>query len=78
MRSRAMRDSTFYQDLVQEIEQRTWEWGVEQGRQEGERRMLNIIRRILPLLQSLGVSVKAVVTMTGLTKAELEGEEERD
>ncbi|MEM8640561.1 MAG: hypothetical protein AAGG51_17350 [Cyanobacteria bacterium P01_G01_bin.54] len=63
MRSRAMRESVFYQDLVQESEKR----GIEKGR-------LMMLRQIVQILQGWGFPVERLLKLVGITSAELEGE----
>ncbi|MEM8638335.1 MAG: Rpn family recombination-promoting nuclease/putative transposase [Cyanobacteria bacterium P01_G01_bin.54] len=72
MRSRAMQESTFYQDLVQEVEERT----LERGRQEGEQRgikkgRIGLLRQIAPLLQSFGIPLEPFLKIAGVTTEEL-------
>lgn len=83
MRSQAMRESVFYQDIVQENLERGRREGREESREEflkeGEQRGIRIIiRQLLPLLRRFGVPLEAVAKIAGVTKAELESDDRLD
>ncbi|MEM8639061.1 MAG: Rpn family recombination-promoting nuclease/putative transposase [Cyanobacteria bacterium P01_G01_bin.54] len=73
IRSKAMRESLFYQDILRE--------GREQGRQEGRREgrregQLSVLRQIVPILQGWGVPVERLLAIVGISIAELGLDEE--
>ncbi|MGB0562945.1 MAG: Rpn family recombination-promoting nuclease/putative transposase [Spirulinaceae cyanobacterium] len=71
MRSRAMRESTFYQDLVQE--------NFERGRQEGRRlERVFVLRTILPILKQVGFPVERILSALGMTLAEIDGDDQQE
>ncbi len=56
-----MQESTFYQAIVQEVEECALEQGRQEGRQEGriiER--FRLLRKIVPLLQGWGISIAPI------------------
>lgn len=64
MRSQAMRESPFYQEILEE--------GRQEGRQEGIRGLLS---KIVPVLQRGGFPVEGILALSGLTLADLDLED---
>ncbi|NEO83049.1 MAG: Rpn family recombination-promoting nuclease/putative transposase [Spirulina sp. SIO3F2] len=83
MRSQAMRESVFYQDIVQEVEQRTLERGRREGREESREEFLRegyikLLRQLVPFLRGFNVPIEPLLKRLGMTQAELDGAEESD
>ncbi|WP_072620544.1 Rpn family recombination-promoting nuclease/putative transposase [Spirulina major] len=69
MRSGAMRESTFYQAILEEGRQE----GLQVGRQEGRKEeRFSLLRKIVPFLQSCRVPVEPILKIAGVTLEELE------
>lgn len=65
MRRGAMRESTFYQAILEE--------GRQEGRQEGRKEeRFSLLRKIVPFLQSCRVPVEPILKIAGVTLEELE------
>jgi len=77
MRSRTMRESTFYQAILEEGRQEGRQEGLQVGRQEGRKEeRFSLLRKIVPFLQSCRVPVEPILKIAGVTLEELElGEE---
>ncbi|NEO88407.1 MAG: Rpn family recombination-promoting nuclease/putative transposase [Spirulina sp. SIO3F2] len=68
LRSKAMEESAVYQEILRQGEQR----GIEKGRREGrQEERYALLRKIIPILQRLGVPVEPVLSVVGLTLADL-------
>ncbi|NEO88603.1 MAG: hypothetical protein F6J87_30885 [Spirulina sp. SIO3F2] len=67
MRSRAMRESVFYQDIVQESEKR----GVRKG-------YMKLLRQLVPFLKGFNVPIESLLKRIGVTQAELDAAAELD
>jgi len=85
MRSRTMRESTFYQAILEEGRQEGRQQGLQEGRQQGlqeglqqglQKGYVRLLRKIVPFLQSAGIPIAPVLNLAGVTLAELEAQEE--
>ncbi|MEM8637787.1 MAG: Rpn family recombination-promoting nuclease/putative transposase [Cyanobacteria bacterium P01_G01_bin.54] len=77
MRSQVMRESVFYQDIVQESEQRGIIKGEQRGIIKGEQRgIIKLLRQLVPFLQGFNVPVEPLLKRLGVTQAELDAAEE--
>ncbi|TVQ51597.1 MAG: Rpn family recombination-promoting nuclease/putative transposase [Spirulina sp. DLM2.Bin59] len=81
IRNRAMRESTFYQLMLQEARQEARQEvlqegrqvGLQEGRQEGR---LSLLRTIVPILQGWGMPIEPILKVAGVTLEELKLEGE--
>lgn len=79
MRSRTMRESTFYQAILEEGRQEGLREGEKRGIEKGlQKGYVRLLRKIVPLLQSAGIPIAPVLNLAGVTWEELEGQEDDD
>ncbi|NEO86072.1 MAG: Rpn family recombination-promoting nuclease/putative transposase [Spirulina sp. SIO3F2] len=87
MRSQAMQESVFYQDMVQESLERGRREGreacreefLEEGEQRGIRKgYLKLLRQLAPFLNGLNISIEPLLKRLNVTQEEVDAAEELD
>ncbi|NEO85895.1 MAG: Rpn family recombination-promoting nuclease/putative transposase [Spirulina sp. SIO3F2] len=73
MRSKAMRESLFYQEILREGRAEGRQEGRQEGRVEGRQEgRLMMLRQVVQILQGWGFPVERLLKIVGITMAELE------